>query len=186
LNVVKTHYGNVLGYTPACFTQSLNGANRGNIVERKQSREWLARGEKSLRNLIPEFGRRRFAHKLVNQLIFDLDAKFRSGLAYGVPTHSSIGAEFLPLDEGHLPVPELPKVFERKHCGACMVEDDVCYAGYIPVARNRYKRDLHTLGKGSIHSYQAFHGPLLQQERVFFNQITAMTVADHEIEIALL
>lgn len=43
LNFVEAHYGNVLRYASACFTQGLNGANRRHVIERKQGREWLAR-----------------------------------------------------------------------------------------------------------------------------------------------
>src|SRR6267154_4065769 len=55
LNVVKAHNGHILGNTAAGFTQRLDGADRGNIIERKETRERFFRGEKFFRNLISEF-----------------------------------------------------------------------------------------------------------------------------------
>src|SRR5260370_15186042 len=168
------------------FTQGLNGANRGNIVERKQSRKWLARGQQFASDHISELGRGRFAFKLPYQRIFDVDAEFRCSRAYGIPAHGSVGAEFLPLDEGHLPVLELGEMFQCECCRARVVENDVCYAGYIPMAGDGHKRDLHTLGKSCIDGDQPFHCALLQEQRILFNELISMAVANHEIEIALL
>ena len=54
------------------------------------------------------------------------------------------------------------------------------------MARGRHERDLHTLGKSCIHGDQTFHCTLLQEQRILFNELISMAVADHEIEIALL
>ena len=42
LNVVETDDGNIIRYAPACLAQSLNRADRRNVIERKKSRERLA------------------------------------------------------------------------------------------------------------------------------------------------
>src|SRR6267143_6311404 len=52
LNVVKAHNGHVLRNAEAGFTERLDGADRGNIIERKETRERFSRGEKFFRNLI--------------------------------------------------------------------------------------------------------------------------------------
>jgi benzoylformate decarboxylase len=44
LNVVEADDGNILGNAPACFAQGLDGADRGDVVECKQCREWFAGG----------------------------------------------------------------------------------------------------------------------------------------------
>ena len=54
LNVVKAHNGHILGNAAAGFTQRLDGADRGNIIERKETGERFSRGEKFFRNLISE------------------------------------------------------------------------------------------------------------------------------------
>jgi len=56
LNIVEAHNGDILGNTAAGFTQRLHGADRGNIIERKETREGFSRSEKLLRNLISELG----------------------------------------------------------------------------------------------------------------------------------
>src|SRR6266436_7073404 len=55
LNIVEAHNGDILGNTAAGFTQRLDGADRGNIIERKETREGFSRSEKLFRNLISEF-----------------------------------------------------------------------------------------------------------------------------------
>jgi len=46
LNVVETHNGHILGNAAAGFTQRLDGADRRNIIERKETGEEFTRGKK--------------------------------------------------------------------------------------------------------------------------------------------
>src|SRR6266700_2561228 len=46
--------------------------------------------------------------------------------------------------------------------------------------------ELNSFRKSSIHRDQTFHRALLQKERIFFDELISMTVADHKVEIALL
>src|SRR2546429_177960 len=93
------------------------------------------------------------------QMAFIKGQEFSSDTA--VRWDSVRGAEFLPFDEGHLTMPEFRKMFQRKRCASCMVENDIRNARQIPVARDGHERDLHSLGKSSIHGYQAFYRALL-------------------------
>jgi hypothetical protein len=81
---------------------------------------------------------------------------------------------------------EFRKMLERKYGGAGMVEHDVRNSRNIAVAGDRYERDLRSSSKRSIHGDQTFHRPLLQQVRIFFNQLFPVPVAHHKIEIAFL
>jgi hypothetical protein len=55
LNVIKAHHRSILRYAPPCFAQSLDGADRRDIVECEQSRKGLTRREEFLGNTIPKF-----------------------------------------------------------------------------------------------------------------------------------
>src|ERR1700687_6068347 len=54
LNIVKAHNGHIFGNAAAGFTQRLDGSDRGDIIERKETREGFSRSEKLFRNLISE------------------------------------------------------------------------------------------------------------------------------------
>ncbi len=67
-----------------------------------------------------------------------------------------------------------------------MVEKDVRYAGKIAMARDRNDRHLGLRGERSIDHDQAFCRPLLQKERIFFNELVSMAMTNDKIEVAFL
>src|SRR4029077_13489596 len=77
-------------------------------------------------------------------------------------------------------------MFESERSGAGMIKDDVGYAGHLAMARNGNKRHLKSFGKRRINSDQPFHGSLLQDVRIFLDEIVAMAMAHDEIEVAFL
>ncbi len=56
LDVIKSNNGNILRDAEAGFAQRLDSTNRGNIVERKESREWLTESKEFLGDFMSEFG----------------------------------------------------------------------------------------------------------------------------------
>jgi hypothetical protein len=67
-----------------------------------------------------------------------------------------------------------------------VVQDDVRDAKKVTVARDRHNWDLYPRRKRSVHRDQAFNRPLLQEERVFFEEQTTMAMANDEIEVTFL
>src|SRR5438552_127738 len=128
-------------------------------------------------------GSRTCAH---NQTRLNNDLPSIRRVPHRVPAHGSIGAEFLPLDKGHVAMSKRCEMLQGERSGLRVIENNVCHSGHIAVAGDCYERNLDTLGKGRINCYQTLYRPLLQQEWILFDELAAMPVAHHKIEVSLL
>src|SRR5262249_26167080 len=142
--------------------------------------------EQRLRNLISQFGRRRFSLQLAHKAVIDVNAQRQSRGTDRLPPYGCVRTERLSLDERDLPVSELCKMFHRQRRCARMIEDDVSHSGYIAVSGNRDKRNLGSAGDRRIDGDQPFHSSLLQEQGIFFDEFIAVTVAHHKVKIAFL
>src|SRR3974390_1634132 len=104
----------------------------------------------------------------------------------GGPTNLGVGTEILALDHRDACVAEILEGLKRKVSGEDVIESDIGDAGHPAMSRNCDDRQSAGFGEQSINGDDAFHGALLKQGRVFGDQIAAMAVADHEVEVAFL
>src|SRR5262249_54383506 len=107
-------------------------------------------------------------------------------MLYVRPTHRSVRAEGLALDEGYLPMPQLNQVLEGQLGGPLMVQHDVDYTFGIVVTRDCNNRHRQIVVPRRIDRDKAIDGALQKQAGIFVDQISAVTMAGDEVEISLL
>src|SRR6202011_3662602 len=96
------------------------------------------------------------------------------------------GAEGLAFDNGDAAVAELGEVLNGEAGGAIMIEDNVGDTRQIAVAGDGYHRNGHSFLAHGVNGDQAFHGSLLEETRIFLDQIVAVAMADDERRITFL
>jgi hypothetical protein len=180
--MTETSSGNVL----AEFAKSLNGADRGNVIESKERGEDFAAFEELASDVVADLRGWRIIVELRGQLFPNFDAEMAGDTMQCAPTCFRIGTEVLSLDEGDALEPQFLQVIESEVGGKIVVQNDVGYTRSFLVARDGYEGQHASFVAYGIDGDDSFDGSLLQEKGIFFEEIFAVAVAHNKVKIAFL
>ena len=136
LDVVKSDDRYVFWHAFARFTESLNGADCGDVVEGQQGREGLTPVQERARHAIADGGRGRVSGELNGELLVNGDTQLLGDGMKGAPADFGVGTEILALDQGDAGVAGFLKVLEGELGGKIVVQHDVGYARDFRMSRD--------------------------------------------------
>ena len=96
-----------------------------------------------------------------------------------------VGAELLAFDECEAGMPQVREVLQGQFCRKSVVEDDIGDAFDFAMAGNSDDGHAQTCRTSGVHSDQAFDRALLEQARIFLDELGTVAMANDQIKIAL-
>jgi len=77
-------------------------------------------------------------------------------------------------------------VLKREHCGAGVIQNDIRNTWNFTMAGNGDGGNLQTFGNGRVYRDEPFDSPLLEEQRIFFEQVGPVAVAHNKIKVSFL